>query len=112
MWNAHPPRSPDLTPCDFFLWVYLKNKVFTSPSNDLNDLQNRIQNEVDALTNDPALIRRWWSCRRNWRVNSLSSNVNNCQKKINANCDILMINRVVLLLFGVLIRRRGENMRF
>ena len=26
--------------------------------NDLNDLQNRIQNEVDALRNVPALIRR------------------------------------------------------
>lgn len=22
------PRSPDLTPCDFFLWGYLKSKVF------------------------------------------------------------------------------------
>ena len=26
-----PPRSPDLTPCDFFLWGYLKSKVYTSP---------------------------------------------------------------------------------
>jgi len=23
-----PPRSPDLTPCDFFLWGYLKAKVY------------------------------------------------------------------------------------
>ena len=23
-----PPRSPDLTPCDFFLWGHLKSKVF------------------------------------------------------------------------------------
>ena len=38
-----PPRSPDLTPCDFFLWGYLKGKVFTTPPNDLNDLRNRIQ---------------------------------------------------------------------
>ena len=22
-----PPRSPDLTPCDFFLWGHLKSKV-------------------------------------------------------------------------------------
>ena len=22
-----PPRSPDLTPCDFFLWGYIKSKV-------------------------------------------------------------------------------------
>ena len=26
-----PPRSPDLTPYDFFLWGYLKSKVYTSP---------------------------------------------------------------------------------
>ena len=25
-----PARSPDLTPCDFFLWGYLKNKVFAT----------------------------------------------------------------------------------
>ena len=59
-----PPRSPDLIPCDFFLWGYLKNKVYTSPPNDLNDFQNRIQNEVDALRNDPALIRRTFHAMR------------------------------------------------
>ena len=32
--------------------------------NDLNDLQNRIQNEVDALRNDPALIRRIFHAMR------------------------------------------------
>ncbi|EFN64531.1 hypothetical protein EAG_07520, partial [Camponotus floridanus] len=23
-----PPRSPDLTPMDFFMWGFLKNKVY------------------------------------------------------------------------------------
>ena len=23
------PQSPDLTPCDYFLWGYLKNKVYS-----------------------------------------------------------------------------------
>ena len=27
-----PPRSPDLTPCDFFLWGYVKVHVFVRPS--------------------------------------------------------------------------------
>ncbi|GBN14641.1 hypothetical protein AVEN_39551-1 [Araneus ventricosus] len=27
---ACPPRSPDLTPLDFFLWGYVKDKVFAS----------------------------------------------------------------------------------
>ena len=59
-----PPRSPDLTPCDFFLWGYLKNKVYTSPPHDLNDLQNRIRHEVEALRNNPALIRRTFQAMR------------------------------------------------
>jgi hypothetical protein len=24
----HPPNSPDLDPCDYFLWEFLKEKVF------------------------------------------------------------------------------------
>jgi hypothetical protein len=26
-----PPRSPDLTPCDFFLWGFIKDRVFVLP---------------------------------------------------------------------------------
>ena len=26
-----PPRSPDLTPCDFFLWGCIKDRVFVPP---------------------------------------------------------------------------------
>ena len=26
-----PPRSPDLTPCDFFLWGYVKEHMFVPP---------------------------------------------------------------------------------
>ena len=32
-----PPRSPDLTPCDFFLWGYMKDKVFSTPPRDIDD---------------------------------------------------------------------------
>ena len=46
-----PPRSLDLTPCDFFLWGYLKAKVYISPPIDLNDLQARIRQEVALLAN-------------------------------------------------------------
>jgi len=53
-----PPRSPDLTPCDYFLWGHLKNKVFSTPPRDLDDLQDRIRREVDALRNDPDMVRR------------------------------------------------------
>ena len=53
-----PPRSPDLTPCNFFLWGYLKGKVFATLPNYLNDLRNRIQQEVEILRNNPQTVRK------------------------------------------------------
>ena len=26
-----PPYSPDLNPCDYYLWGYLKSKVYSDP---------------------------------------------------------------------------------
>jgi hypothetical protein len=53
-----PPRSPDLTPCDFFLWGYLKDKVFSTPLQNINELRQKIVREFDALREQPAIIRR------------------------------------------------------
>ena len=37
-----PPRSPDLTPCDFFLWGYVKDHVFVPPMHlDLAELRSK-----------------------------------------------------------------------
>ena len=53
-----PPRSPDLTPCDFFLWGYLKDKVFSTPPREINELRQRIVDEFNALREHPALTNR------------------------------------------------------
>ena len=38
-----PPRSPDITPCDFFLWVCVKDRIFVpSMSRELADIKARI----------------------------------------------------------------------
>ena len=37
-----PPRSPDLTPCDFFLWGCMKSQVYATPPLDMADLVQRI----------------------------------------------------------------------
>ncbi|GBM96813.1 hypothetical protein AVEN_161127-1 [Araneus ventricosus] len=34
-----PPRSPDLTPMDFFLWGYLKQQVYSTPPPTLQEFQ-------------------------------------------------------------------------
>ena len=35
-----PARSPDLTPLDFSIWAYIKEKVYTTPPPNLETLQN------------------------------------------------------------------------
>ena len=47
-----------MTPCDFFLWGYLKDKLYTSPPRNLQDLRARIQHEVEVLRDDPAMVRQ------------------------------------------------------
>ena len=55
-------RSPDLSPCDFFLWRYLKEKVFKHCPRSLEDLKERIQQEIDSIS--PELTR---SVMKNFR---------------------------------------------
>ena len=43
------PRSPDLSICDFFLWGYLKEKVFRSRPHNLEELKMRIREEIAAI---------------------------------------------------------------
>lgn len=51
-----PPRSPDITPLDFFLWGHIKALVYSTPVQNVDDLTNRIQNA--AATVNPQMLRR------------------------------------------------------
>ena len=53
-----PARSPDLTPCDFFLWGYMKNKVFSTPPATVEVIRERIQQEFGELRRNRAMVRR------------------------------------------------------
>lgn len=48
-----PARSPDLTPCDFFLWGYLKDQVYSngSPAN-IEELREAVVEACDAVPAD------------------------------------------------------------
>jgi Helix-turn-helix domain (DUF4817) len=50
-----PPRSPDLSACDFFLWGYLKSKVYRSRPNSLQDLQRNIEQEIREISKETRL---------------------------------------------------------
>lgn len=41
-------RSLYLNPCDFWLWDYLKSKVFATKTNTMAELKDCIRNVVDA----------------------------------------------------------------
>jgi len=54
-----PPRSPDLTPCDFFFWGFVKDTVFVPPlPANLQDLRNRTTAAV-ALVDRDMLTHVW-----------------------------------------------------
>ena len=62
------PRSPDLTPLDFFAWGYIKSLVYRTKVRDLANLTNRIREAVDSIT--PGMLanvfryasERWQLC--------------------------------------------------
>ena len=61
--NRHFQRyavSPDLTPCDFFLWGYIKDRVFVPPLPvSLNELKQSIRTAVASVDED--MLRSVWT---------------------------------------------------
>ena len=55
-----PPRSPDLRPCDFFLWEFVKDTVFVPPvPANLQELCDRIAAAVALIVRD--MLTRVWN---------------------------------------------------
>ena len=50
--NLWPPRSPDLTPADFFLWGLLKSKVYKNAPHTIEQLKDAICQEIQAVNVD------------------------------------------------------------
>jgi len=51
-----PPRSPDLSTCDFFLWGYLKSRGYPHKPRTLNDLKEAFRQEIRPI--DRQLLAR------------------------------------------------------
>ncbi|GFV48419.1 uncharacterized protein TNCV_3026891 [Trichonephila clavipes] len=47
-----PPRSPDLTPADFWLWGYLKSRVYLYGPSSLSELKDVVRREVSSIYPD------------------------------------------------------------
>ncbi|GFW22280.1 DUF4817 domain-containing protein [Trichonephila clavipes] len=53
------PRSSDMTPCDFYLWRFIKDCVYVLPLPvDLSDLRHRIEADVGRISSD--IFKKAW----------------------------------------------------
>jgi len=54
------PRSPDATPCDFFLWSYVNDQVYVPPlPASIPELKVRIRTAIEAITTD--MLQTVWN---------------------------------------------------
>lgn len=51
----YPPRSPDLTCMDYYLWGRIKNMVYTEKPTTRHDMMDRIRNAVQIISGDEIL---------------------------------------------------------
>ena len=59
-----PPRSPDLTACNFFVWGLVNDTVFAPPvPANLPELRDRITAAVALIDRDMLTV-----CRINWII--------------------------------------------
>ena len=53
-----PPRSPDLSPLDFFFWGIMKDRVYKEKIRDLTHLQEIIKREALLIAEDTDLLKK------------------------------------------------------
>ena len=62
-----PPRFPDLSSCDFYLWETLKQKVYANNPHNLDQLKENITNAIRRITRE--------------ELQTVSANAVNCAQK-------------------------------
>jgi len=56
--TAWPPRSPDLTPLDFFLWGRMKSLIYETPVETEEDLLARVLVDAQQIDETPGVMER------------------------------------------------------
>ena len=65
---AHPPYSPDLSPCDFFLFPRIKEHIRGQRFHDEKEVNDAFKRGISAVTKSgvqpgiDGLVRRWEKC--------------------------------------------------
>lgn len=79
------PQSPNFNPLDFFLWGYLKNKVYSSIINNLEELQNRICNACEIIRQRYGIFERV--------CNFVRGKCQECMEMEGRTCRTVSVNR-------------------
>jgi len=67
-----PPHSPDLTQPDYFLWGYLKGRVYQNKPQTIDALKANITEEIQAVTAD--VLARTFQNTARWVQYCLDTN--------------------------------------
>lgn len=72
---AWPPRSPDLTPLDYYFWGHMKSLVYDkrAPVNSREELIERIESAADEIRRNPEMIAA--------SVNTMAKRARRCLQK-------------------------------
>ena len=82
--NHWPSRSPDINVCDYFLWSFLKDIVFTEPGiHTREDLEARITAAFDVVRESK--MQQLGSAVAQWR-----KRLQLCDEKNGTNVDPLL----------------------
>ena len=71
--TEYPPRSPDLTSLDFYLWGTLKNTVYATEPQTLEELRGQIEHAINDIplaiiqTVYRSVRRRFWESTVLWQ---------------------------------------------
>ncbi|GFU92898.1 uncharacterized protein TNCV_2080441 [Trichonephila clavipes] len=85
-----PPRSPDLEPADFWLWGYLKSRVYLSSPSSLSELKDAIRREVSSIHPDACCTLPLLDLSLAWNVFSPVVVVMWCNKVVKVFCSLCM----------------------
>ena len=78
-----PPRSPDLSPLDYFAWGYLKSKVYQNNPTNLTQLKQNIRSEMAAISR--AMCQRV--------IANLRSRLEECQQRNGHHLDNIIFSQ-------------------
>jgi len=96
---AWPQRSPDLTPLDFYLWGYMKQKVYAVVIESREQLLDRIDIAAEEIRQNHAEIQR--------TTQSVSFELKVVCNQVGNTLKILLINKInitfISLLFIIII---------